>query len=175
MAKSKAAPRWHNRIVGHDAVPPESLLPNPKNPRRHPRAQRDALLGVLREVGVVQDVIVNRTTGRLVDGHLRVALAVQEGQTTIPVTYVDLTADQEALILATFDPLGALAELDAECLAMLLREVQSGEEAVQVLLQDLAAQAGAVPPAVEFKEYGEEAADDVAFIECPQCGHRWPR
>lgn len=27
----------------------------------------------------------------------------------------------------------------------------------------------------EFKEYDESIADDVEFIECPNCGHKWPK
>jgi hypothetical protein len=29
--------------------------------------------------------------------------------------------------------------------------------------------------APEFKEYDESAADDVEMIECPVCGHRFPK
>lgn len=27
----------------------------------------------------------------------------------------------------------------------------------------------------DWKEYDESAADDVEFLECPECGHRWPK
>lgn len=27
----------------------------------------------------------------------------------------------------------------------------------------------------DWKEYGEDAADDVEYLECPECGHRWPK
>ena len=30
-------------------------------------------------------------------------------------------------------------------------------------------------PAPDFKEYDESVADDVEFIECPNCGHKWPK
>ena len=30
-------------------------------------------------------------------------------------------------------------------------------------------------PAPEFKEYDESVADDVEFIVCPKCGHKWPK
>jgi DNA modification methylase len=52
-------PKWRNRIVGHGEEDPTQLLANPKNWRIHPKAQQDALVGVLNEVGWVQDVIVN--------------------------------------------------------------------------------------------------------------------
>jgi hypothetical protein len=28
---------------------------------------------------------------------------------------------------------------------------------------------------VEFKEYDESVADEVEYITCPQCGHKWPK
>jgi hypothetical protein len=72
-------------------VAPDQLLANPKNFRVHPRHQQDALKGVLSEVGWVQDVIVNVRTNTVVDGHLRVMLALRHNEPTIPVKYVDLS------------------------------------------------------------------------------------
>ncbi|HEY7065853.1 MAG TPA: hypothetical protein VII06_30540 [Chloroflexota bacterium] len=174
---SKQEPRqvWRNRIVGYGEEAPDQLVANPRNWRIHPTGQQEALLGVLRQVGVVQDVLVNRTTGFVVDGHLRVMLALREGQAVIPVKYVELSPEEEALVLATFDPLAALAGIDKEQLAALLQEVETSDAAVQQLLNDLAAECGVQPPDVEFPEYDDGAADEVAWLECPACGHRWPK
>ncbi len=30
-------------------------------------------------------------------------------------------------------------------------------------------------PDVEFKEYDESTADDVEYLTCPECGHKWPK
>ena len=67
--------RWRNRIVGTGSEPPERLVANPLNWRIHPPRQHAALAGALASVGWVQQVVVNRRTGFVVDGHLRVALA----------------------------------------------------------------------------------------------------
>ncbi len=104
---------WRNRIIGSGEENPESLLANPGNWRIHPRAQQDALSGVLSEVGWVANIIVNRQTGHVIDGHLRVSLALRRHEPTVPVTYVDLTPDEEALVLATFDPISAMAAANA--------------------------------------------------------------
>ena len=40
---------------------------------------------------------------------------------------------------------------------------------------ELAEASGIVPPIVEFPEYDESVADEVEYIECPECGHRWPK
>lgn len=67
---------WRSRIVGTGEEAPDQLLANPRNWRIHPKAQQDALAGVLSEVGWVQNVIVNQRTGYVIDGHARVALAI---------------------------------------------------------------------------------------------------
>lgn len=133
---------WKNRIVGHGAESPDAILANPRNWRAYPDQQKDALKGVLDDVGWVQQVILNRRSGLLVDGHLRVALAKQHTQPTIPVIYVDLSDDEEALILAALDPIGALAETDKAQLEALLPDVRSDSEAVQALIARLAEDAG---------------------------------
>jgi hypothetical protein len=122
---------WRNRIVGYSEEEPDQLLANPSNWRIHPAAQQNALSGVLKEVGLVQNVVANRTTGHLVDGHLRVMLAMRENQPVVPVTWVELSEEEEHLILAALDPLAAMATADAGALDALLSSVQSGEAAVR--------------------------------------------
>jgi hypothetical protein len=39
----------------------------------------------------VQSVVVNQRSGFVIDGHLRVTLAIRSGQAMVPVTYVDLS------------------------------------------------------------------------------------
>lgn len=156
--------RWQNRIVGYDNVPPDQLLANPLNFRRHPKNQQDALAGVLNEIGWLQDVIVNRTTEHVVDGHLRVELALRKGEPTVPVKYVELTEDEERLALATLDPLAAMAQADAAALDALLSSVNTGDAAVQAMLAELAQEAGL---------YGDEKIDgpgERPAIVCPHCG-----
>lgn len=136
------ANRWRNRIVGVGTEAPDQLLANPLNWRTHPASQEDALVGVLDEVGWVQDIIVNRVTGHVVDGHLRVRAALKHGEAAVPVVYVELTEGEERLILATLDPLSALAGSDEKLLDDLLATVTSPNGAIQQMLDDLLATAG---------------------------------
>src|SRR3984893_17203589 len=103
---------WRSRIVGYGEESPGQLLANPFNFRVHNALQEKALGGVLREIGIVENVLVNRSTGRMLDGHLRVAMAISDGQPKIPATYVELTEQEEKVVLATFDPLSAMAGQD---------------------------------------------------------------
>lgn len=131
---------WKNRIVGYGEESPDQLLANPLNFRIHPRFQQEALSGVMNELGVVQNVIVNRTTGYILDGHLRVTMAMREDQPTVPVTYVEVSEDEEKKVLAVLDQLTGLAGRDDELLRELLDGMESEHEAVQTLLDDLLAE-----------------------------------
>lgn len=133
---------WRNRIVGEGEQPASQFLAHPDNAKYHPLAQREAMKGILREIGWVQRVIVSKRTGFTLDGHERIFDALQEGDQIVPFIVVDVTEEEEKKILATFDPLGQMAQYDKEKLDALLREVQTGEAAVQQMLEDLAKEAG---------------------------------
>lgn len=173
--KGKGADALRSRIVGEDEVAPDQLLANPLNWRTHPKQQIDALEGLLREVGWVQRVIVNRRTGHVVDGHARVSLALRRDEKTVPVVYVDLSEPEEKLVLAALDPIGGLAGADAQILDSLLRDVSTDDEALRGLLDKVAADAGINAPPVDlppddFDDYDENI--ETAH-ECPKCGYRW--
>ena len=150
---------WRNRIVGYSEEEPDQLLANPSNWRIHPAAQQNALSGVLKEVGLVQNVVANRTTGHLVDGHLRVMLAMRENQPVVPVTWVELSEEEEHLILASLDPLAAMATADAGALDALLSSVQSGEAAVTAMLAELAARSS-IPTGEDWENAFEGLPDE---------------
>lgn len=133
---------WQNRIIGEGEESPDQLLANPMNFRIHPKFQQDALSGVLNEIGWIQRVIVNQTTGHVIDGHLRAQLAISRGETSIPVLYVSLTEQEEKLALATIDPISAMAATDKAQLDALLQQVTSGDAAVMQMLSELAADNG---------------------------------
>ena len=142
---------WANRVLSHGTEPAGQLLPNDSNWRRHSSAQQRALSAAIGEVGLVADVIVNLRSSQswgekkdskvLVDGHLRAALALQKGEKTeLPVAYVDLEPDEERLVLATLDPIGAMAEADQAKLGELLASLETQDETVRGLLEQIARQ-----------------------------------
>lgn len=128
---------WRNRVVGSGTVDPKTLVPNPRNWRKHPKKQRRAMSGALDELGWVAPVVVNRTTGRLIDGHLRAELASAAGAPEIPVLYVELDESEELLALATLDPLGDLARRDATEIRDLIADVTVSDEDLGEMLQQL--------------------------------------
>jgi hypothetical protein len=170
---SETESKFESRIVEHADVDPKTLVPNPANWRQHPSHQRAALADVLTEIGWVQDVIVNKTTGNLVDGHLRLGIALDNDEPAIPVGYVELSEDEERLVLATLDPLAELAVADAESLARLIEELEVDGESLQGLLDDLL-QAVAEPDPVPGQDpVPEDFWPRVTFKLPPELKERW--
>lgn len=161
---------WKNRIVGYEDVAVDQIDFHPENWRIHPKHQQEVLDSVIREVGVVQNVIVNKRTGRLIDGHLRVILADRNGEKTIPATIVDISAEEESKILATLDPISALAGVDREKLAGLLHDVHTTDATLQQFCAEMAEKAGAMPPADAPGDPGPQAECEAEV--CPTCGQK---
>jgi DNA modification methylase len=82
--------------------------------------------------------MVNRRTGFVVDGHARVEEALTRHEPTVPVLYVDLSPEEEALVLATLDPIGAMATRDDARLQELLSGLVVDDAGLLALLADLA-------------------------------------
>jgi len=141
-----------NRVKELRHVPASDLRPNPKNWRTHPTAQRDALRGILAEVGMADAVLARELPDgslMLIDGHLR---AETLGDGNVPVLVLDVNEAEADKLLATLDPLAAMADSDATQLDALLRTVQTGSESLQQMLADTAAQAGLYTDQWEGKE-----------------------
>ncbi len=127
-----------DRIRELRRVPARELLPNLKNWRRHPKAQADALRGLLAEVGYADALLVRELPdGRLmlIDGHLR---AETTPDSEVPVLVLDVTAEEADKILLTLDPLAAMAEADSERISKLLETVRTNDKAVEELLRNTA-------------------------------------
>ena len=133
-----------DRIKELRRVPAGDLIANPKNWRTHPEQQKEALRGVLSEVGIADAVLARELPdGRLMllDGHLRLNVMATE---EIPVLILDVDEAEGDKILATLDPLAAMAEADANKLDELMRQVQTGSQAVADMLTELAEEEGIV-------------------------------
>jgi hypothetical protein len=146
-----AAPTFRDRIKELRRVPAGDLLPSPKNWRRHPASQRAALQAILKEVGWA-DALIARQEGEklvLIDGHLRADLDPAQ---QVPVLVLDVTEEEGDKILATLDPLAALAETDDEAMRALLESVKFDDS----LLRELAE--SQVP---EFVRLGETDPDEA--------------
>ena len=109
-----------NRINRLEYVKAGTLISDPRNWRQHPKAQRDALQAVLDSVGYADAVIVRETLDglMLIDGHLRAELDPEQ---VVPVLVTDLDETEAGQVLATLDPLAAMATPNLEALESLVK------------------------------------------------------
>jgi hypothetical protein len=162
-----------DRIKEFRRVKASEILPNPKNWRTHPKAQKDALKGLLAEIGFAGAVLARETDQglMLIDGHLRAETAIDA---EIPVLILDVDEDEADKILLTFDPISAMANADAVALDNLLREVQTSNEAVADMLTELAKEAGVISLQKDSPEDFPEVNENIATEhQCPKCGYQW--
>jgi len=166
---------YRNRIKALEYVNAADLTPHPGNWRDHPKAQVEALQGVLSEVGIAGALLAYRSERQggalvVIDGHLRKDAAPQKW----PVLILDVDDAEADYLLAVVDPLAAMATADAGALDALLSSVQSGEEAVQAMLAKLGEDAGIFPPDFSPVDMSEQPRlDEKKRVTCPECGHEF--
>jgi DNA modification methylase len=153
--------KLRDRIKELRRVKASEILPNPANWRTHPKAQQDAMRGILAEVGIADALLVRETPAglQLIDGHLRADVAPDSEW---PVLVLDVDDKEAAKLLATVDPLAAMAETDPEKLDELLRQIDTDSEALQQMLAELAAEAGLTGDDGEIVEDEVPAPPDEA-------------
>ena len=128
-----------DRIKELRRVKAGELRPHPKNWRTHPTAQRDALRGLLAEIGYAAALLARELPDgslQLIDGHLR---AETTPEMEVPVLVVDLDDAETAKLLALHDPLAAAAGTNPEMLADLMLDVKTESAAVRALMERLVA------------------------------------
>lgn len=154
---------------------PDELTENPSNWRTHPDGQTTALRGVLAQVGWAGACLYNETTGRLIDGHARRKIAIADKTAKIPVLVGAWTEEQERLILATLDPIGAMAEANTAALEALLALVQTEDAGIKAMLEELAAANPVVAALPEAGAGGDEFDTEAALEgECRvKSGELW--
>ncbi len=138
-------------IKGLVKVPARDLAPHPMNWRTHPTEQMDALRGLMAEIGFTTPVLVREQSDgsyQMIDGHARVEALPPDHEVDCMV--LDCDPDTALKILATHDPVSAMAGKDLQMLQELTSQVDFINPAAQKLLEDLLA--------VETPE--EEAAEE---------------
>lgn len=122
LQKNAGHEKIRNRVKELRMVLAKDLISNKKNWRRHPDAQRNALRGVLNEIGYAGALICREDgDGKLVliDGHLRAGTTPDQ---QVPVLVLDVDEKEADTLLAVLDPLGGMARSDTN----VLRDLVSG-------------------------------------------------
>lgn len=169
-------PRIRNK--GIRLVRVADIEDNPLNFRTHPEAQRAAFAGVETELGFYGYPDVYETeqgTIRLIDGQLRKEhlLSKYGDEATIEVNMTDFDEAEAKKALLTHDPLSAMAEADKVLLDQLLREVDTGDEALQQMMTDLADESGLYQDDSDATEIEEDEVPDIPEESITKPGDLW--
>ncbi len=127
-----------DRVVEFKRIQADELQEHTGNWRCHPNFQRNALRGTLKEVGIAGALTAYNSERQggltLIDGHLR-----REDYPDVewPVLVLDVNDEEADLLLATLDPMAALAQADADQLGMLLEGIKTEDEALKRMLKGL--------------------------------------
>lgn len=150
-------------------VPVSDLIPYARNPRKND-ASVDSVAASIKEFGFKQPIVVDKDRV-VVAGHTRLKAAQKLGLDTVPVVFADdLTPEQIKAYRILDNKVGEKSEWDAELLQLELSEIQ-----LDLVPFEVDFTLPAELPTEEWKEFDESIADDVPLIECPECGHKFPK
>lgn len=132
------APEIRDRVVEMRRVPASELEDNDRNWRTHPFAQVQAMGEILDRIGIAGTLLAyhsERNGGKLtlIDGHERKS----NHQTDWPTVILDVTDEEADQLLATHDPLGAMAEANKDKLRDLLDGMRVDGPALSNMLHRL--------------------------------------
>jgi DNA modification methylase len=129
-----------------EQVPIDQLRPDPANPRRISEEELNALERSIRQFGFVEPVLARREDATVIGGHQRLLAARRLGLTSVPVIWLDLSAEQARLLGLALNKISG--SWDDALLARLLADLQAtpdldlslsgfGEDEIKDLLRSL--------------------------------------
>jgi ParB-like chromosome segregation protein Spo0J len=165
-----------------ETIPIDQLLPADYNPRKDLQPgdpEYDRLKKVIEEFGLVDPLVWNARSGRLVGGHQRLKILADRGVKEVDVSVVDLDDVKEKALNLALNKTGG--DWDDEKLAELLEEMNCLED-LEITGFDQA-EADAIMEKVKheimgsnFSPVGEETQfrlDEKKKATCPECGHEF--
>lgn len=165
--------KFRNRVKEVRNVRAGDILKNPKNWRRHPEGQRNALNAVLSEIGIAGALLCWESPDglMLIDGECRWDMGED---VEWPVVVLDVTQEEADKLLAVVDPLAGLAETDSSQLDVLLHGINTDNKVLDQLLTSIATNNGLVPPKVVPVSFeAQSRLDQKSTHICPECGHEF--
>lgn len=119
MAKKGSQPKVYCTFTRMVAI--EEIIPNPRNPNKHPKKQIELLAKIIKAQGWRAPITVSNRSGFIVRGHARLEAAKLLGLTECPVDFQDY--DNEAVewadcYLGSGSTLIACEKLGRKCYGM---------------------------------------------------------
>lgn len=150
------------------------LVPWEHNPKILTKKQADGLRVSLEKFGFAVPLLVSED-GELYDGHQRLSLMEAmkqygpDAMVDVRVSSRPLTDDERRELVVRLKQNQAGWDFD------MLANEWDAEQLVEWGFDEGELGLIGEPPNVEFKEYDESVASDVQYVECPSCGHKFPK
>ena len=158
------------------------LKPDPKNARKHNPRNIGMIERALGEVGAARSIVVDEDGNVLAGngvieaaanaGIERVRVIDADGNEIIAVRRSGLTPEQKKKLAYYDNRTAEIADWDVE---QIMTDVGAGLDLSAMFTDVELAGLSMIPPDIEFPEYDESVADEVEYIICPECGHKWPK
>ena len=145
----------------------EKLQPYARNPRKNDEAV-PKMAGIIREFGFRVPVII-RSSGEVIDGHLRLKAAWSLGMTQVPVVIADdwSEAQVKAFRLAV-NRSAEWAQWDDDLLKLELEDLRLADFDLELIGFEDDADINFAPGSSE--EQGKLDEKNPKFVTCPHCG-----
>ena len=157
-----------DRIKEFKRIKPSSLYPHPKNWRTHDDQQKDAIRGVFAEVGIAGVLVVREFEDgyQLIDGHLRAETLPDQD---VPCVVLDVSEEEADILLATYDPISAMAKTDNEQLAGLISNIDATNDVLADMLEKMQGVAEEellmdVPPVEKDEKLQADGDEDMVVL-----------
>lgn len=155
--------------------PAERVIPYARNPRTATDTAVGKVAASIKEFGFRVPIIVD-SEGVIIAGHTRLAAAQRLGLERVPVLVAaDLSPAQVKAYRIADNRTAQETTWDYELLGIELEDLAGLDVDLSLTGFDGPEIEGMKFDPPEFPEYGEDAADGVEYLECPECGHRWPK
>jgi len=155
------------------------IKPAPYNPRQIGDAAFAGLQESMSKFGLLDLLVVNRRTGRLIAGHQRLKVLQAAGVKRVPVIQVDFDEVTEKAANLALNSQQLAGQWTAALAPLLdeLREQLPSDEYLALRLEELRGEIAAMEIQMpkDFKEFDESTANGITICKCPTCGHEHAR
>jgi len=121
-------------FCAHDSLADTSeLIPNPRNPNKHPINQIEILSKIIKSQGWRSPIVVSKRSGFIVKGHGRYQAALKLGVDKIPVDFQNYENEaKEYADLVADNRLAELSEVDNDLLKDIITELKDTDILIDI-------------------------------------------
>lgn len=154
------------------------IIPNPRNPNKHPDNQIALLSKIIKAQGWRSPVVVSKRSGFVVKGHGRLLAAQLLRAECVPVDYQEYANEAaEFADMIADNRIAELAEMEGPELKDLLQELDNGDFDMSLTGYD-EDEMGRLMSQFHVPD-SNDAIDETALgetnCECPKCGFAWKK